>query len=60
MNERAKKMRERAAEFARLALGARDAIIHAELHRLALLYDAQADRLERGTDQPSDPGEAKN
>jgi hypothetical protein len=57
VDERAKKMRERAAEFARLAETSQDSVIHAELHRLALLYEAQADRIERGDDQPSDPGE---
>ena len=50
-------MRQRAAEFAKLAQDARDAVIHAELHRLALLYEAQADGIERGDNQPSDPGE---
>jgi hypothetical protein len=58
MDERAKKMRERAAEFARLAETSNDSVIHAELHRLAVLYIAQTDRIERGGDQPSDTGEA--
>jgi hypothetical protein len=52
-------MRERAAEFARLAKTAQDSVIHAELHRLALLYVAQAERIEQGDDQPCDPGEAR-
>ena len=50
-------MRERATQFARLAEISQDSVIHAELHRLALLYEAQADRIERGDDQPRDPGE---
>jgi hypothetical protein len=56
--ERAEQMRARAAEFARMAREARDSVIHAELLRLAVLYEAQANRLERGEDQPPDPGEA--
>jgi hypothetical protein len=50
-------MRERARQFERLAHEARDPVVHAELKRLALLYDAQADAMDRGEDQPSDPGE---
>jgi hypothetical protein len=54
-------MRERAAQFARLAEeGANDPVIHAELHRLSLLYVAQADRIERGADLPNDPGEQRD
>jgi hypothetical protein len=59
MSERAKRMRERAAEFARLANEARDPVIHAELVRLATLYEAQAKTIERGAELPSDPGETR-
>jgi hypothetical protein len=59
MNERASRMRERAAEFATLAKAARDPVVHAELGRLAMLYEAQAQRIEAGKDLPSDPGEAR-
>jgi hypothetical protein len=58
--QRARKMRDRAAEFAKLAREAGDPVIHAELQRLALLYEAQAARINRGEDQPSDPGEPQN
>ena len=57
MNERAKRMRERAAEFTRLANGARDPVIKAELVRLSLLYEAQAKEIECGVELPADPGE---
>jgi hypothetical protein len=40
------------------AKAARDPVIHAELGRLAMLYEAQAQRIEAGKDLPSDPGEA--
>jgi hypothetical protein len=53
-------MRDRAAEFARMAQEAGDPIIHAELQRLAVLYEAQANRIQASEDQPSDPGEAAN
>jgi hypothetical protein len=32
-------------------------VIYAELSRLVILYEAQAQKLERGEDLPSDPGE---
>ena len=54
---RSDEMRRRAARFEQMADEARDPVIHAELHRLALLYLAQAERIEHGEDQPSDPGE---
>jgi hypothetical protein len=57
MMDRAKQMRERAAAFAELAKGARDSVVHAELQRLAVLYEGQAQRIERGEDLASDPGE---
>ena len=50
-------MRERAAEFTRLANGARDPVIKAELVRLSLLYEAQAKEIECGVELPADPGE---
>ena len=50
-------MRERAAEFARMAQDAGDPVIYAELQRLVLLYEAQADSIDRGESQPTDPGE---
>jgi hypothetical protein len=54
---RAKKMRERAAEFSEMACEARDPVVHAELVRLNTLYIGQAERLEGGEDLPTDPGE---
>jgi hypothetical protein len=57
VDERATRMRERAAEFERMSATTLDPVIHAELRRLSLLYLAQADRLERGEPAPSDPGE---
>ena len=58
MDERTAWMRKRAAEFMRLATEARDPVIHAELVRLATLYEAQAAKLARGETLPTDPGEA--
>jgi hypothetical protein len=55
--ERATRLRLRAAEFQRLAEGATDPVIHEELSRLAILYNAQADMVERGEKPPADPGD---
>ena len=52
-------MRQRAAEFGRLAESARDPVVQGELVRLVILYEGQADRLERGEDLPTDPGECE-
>jgi hypothetical protein len=53
--ERATRLRLRAAEFQRLADGATDPVVHEELRRLVLLYNAQADMAERGEKPPADP-----
>ena len=55
--KRAAKMRERAAAFRGMASTSHDPVIYAELRRLALLYEAQAERLEKGEPCPPDPGE---
>jgi hypothetical protein len=54
-NERAAKLRERAAEFERLARQAQDSVVRHELRRLVVLYHAQADIAERGETPPADP-----
>jgi hypothetical protein len=53
--ERAAKLRERAAEFERLARQARDPVVCHELRRLVILYHAQAEMAERGETPPADP-----
>ena len=57
--DRAKRMRDRAAMFQQMASESGDPVVHAELKRLVVLYIAQAERIETGEELPTDPGEQR-